>query len=723
MLDAVGRVVVVDFGLARQVATPSTGAGGSSASGATASHDFIDLTRTGAEVGTPAYMPPEQRAGRAADPAADQYAFCASLYEALAGVLPSGVVRMEMPAVLGRVPRKVWRLLERGRAAQPVDRHDGMRPLLDALAVCVRRPPWVLRGVTAVAAVAVGAVALVGDDDERCIVGHPALVAEGAVAGLRERPEPFADALADRVVQGSDRFVRQWSAQRALACGAFADGSIDDAELDRRVQCLDAQQRRAIKVMDALRDPTALALRHADRIVALLPDAAQCAEREDVPLDPRTRRRVEAIIDGATELEMGRLLGGSDGVSKAVELVERADALGRPRQRGSARQQLGLEYETHGELVAASRTYQEGADIAMAASLPGLSARLLVRTAWVVGYTQANVEEGRRWVEHAAAWSKRSGVDAALEADRLQTLGFIELTAGDLEAAAVAFAAAQVQAEAIELGHPERDELIIFALNGLGSVAVSSGKLAEGRVHLVEAAKLQAGKVGEHHPSVAQINNNIAGLLHAEGRSEEARAIFDANLEIFRRSYGETNYNVGMTLVNLAVLSLDLDDGAAALRYAEDAYRIAERGQGPTALATAKALALRGEARHTQGQSAQGLADLHEARSILVAAVGEFHSEVGVTDEAIAGLLLAQAQPLEAHAACQSALWTLANAWGDADSRLGKVWLLCGKAEHALGRPADAELSLRRAAELDDNLADEANELLAALAAAEPGKG
>jgi hypothetical protein len=124
-----GRVRVMDFGLVRDEANAG-------------------LTRTGAIMGTPRYMPPEQHAGTEVDARADQWAFCASLFEALWGHPPTAGA---VPS--GGVPRRLRRAVMRGLAPEPSARHESMEALLAELTAVTGR-----RGA-ALAALAMVAVA------------------------------------------------------------------------------------------------------------------------------------------------------------------------------------------------------------------------------------------------------------------------------------------------------------------------------------------------------------------------------------------------------------------------------------------------------------------------------------------------------------------------------------------------------------------------------------
>jgi serine/threonine protein kinase len=124
---------VTDFGIAR-------------VSGST-------VTQTGAVLGTPAYMAPEQLRGRVPDGRSDIFAVAVSLYEALAGVNPFQadelaavlyrVVHEAPPPLAGRNPRVPPGLaaaIERALAKTPTERHATAGELGQALAGSLAAP-------------------------------------------------------------------------------------------------------------------------------------------------------------------------------------------------------------------------------------------------------------------------------------------------------------------------------------------------------------------------------------------------------------------------------------------------------------------------------------------------------------------------------------------------------------------------------------------------------
>ncbi|MBK9751969.1 MAG: serine/threonine protein kinase [Nannocystis sp.] len=142
MVERSGRVRVLDFGLAREA--PEVGV-------ETAIHTAPDdapvsstITRTGAMVGTLAYMAPEQFSGIPADPRTDQFSFCVTAHECLYGMRPFvGATReaLMLNVLDGNIVARptaalddeVYALLRRGLGTAPRDRHPTMDALLAQL--------------------------------------------------------------------------------------------------------------------------------------------------------------------------------------------------------------------------------------------------------------------------------------------------------------------------------------------------------------------------------------------------------------------------------------------------------------------------------------------------------------------------------------------------------------------------------------------------------------
>jgi serine/threonine protein kinase len=132
-----GRSRVMDFGLARSAIAPDSNVGR-----VAVGRDGVSRHRP---IGTPAYMAPEQLAGRRAEARSDQFACCVTLYEALYGERPFGgstpaelayrVMRGERrPVPKGRdVPAWLHQIATRGLAIVGAARWPSMGALADAL--------------------------------------------------------------------------------------------------------------------------------------------------------------------------------------------------------------------------------------------------------------------------------------------------------------------------------------------------------------------------------------------------------------------------------------------------------------------------------------------------------------------------------------------------------------------------------------------------------------
>jgi hypothetical protein len=257
-----GRIVVTDFGLARardgeSEAEPVVSSGpldpGSLDAG---------LTRTGALIGTPGYMAPEQWAGLDVDAAADQFSFCVALWEAVAGQRPflgqtldELRVQIQHPPELSyvaeKIPRALRNILMRGLAQRPLERYPTMRALIEAIEAARRRPRRIAAAALAVAIpIIIGSAAIYatrfGATDDGC--PPPLMTAESVWSSAKRAIMP------ERVAKQFDHKISQWRRARETACRS------DSAELRRvRAACLDAVISTidlAVKAMSSVDEST-----------------------------------------------------------------------------------------------------------------------------------------------------------------------------------------------------------------------------------------------------------------------------------------------------------------------------------------------------------------------------------------------------------------------------------------------------------------------------------
>lgn len=480
LLDMQGTPRIADFGVAQLARAVSPEARLAAAIEGSA-------TRTGAIVGTPAYMAPEQFRLEGESAASDQFAFFTTLFEALHGTRPyegrtpidvlEAIESGRMASETATVPAALRSLIRTGLADDPAHRFESMTAVADALErVLTARRRRVLGVVAVVATTTAGGVGFASAlavDPDPC---------EDAGAELRERWEDtergsLSEALgpteeASEVLAALDAYVEALGAQRREACDANRhEGSLSDEDFALRSTCIDRAESRVFGLVDQL-------LASPDRawtrsvVENTLPPSDECNDQA------RLRRagnrfasesaRSSAVADRAYESAWGRLSG-------AIALAD----VGDPR---------------------AAVILQELASVAEEHDLPDVAAKVgLLRAELAVDLAQR-----RAWLEAAARDATRSG-EVSLAADAAVHLAQVSLESGELDRAELQLAHAdELAALAKAMGLYERDRTARVligarldlargnATRALEALSPLIEALADDEVRYVEARAIQA---------------------------------------------------------------------------------------------------------------------------------------------------------------------------------------------------------------------------------------
>lgn len=345
LLGKDGRVRVSDFGLARSLGASDDGATSSKADtvagGGAGPSPMSRLTRTGAMMGTPMFMAPEQHRGDRADERCDQFAFCVALYHALYGdwpfagnttvALADAVLegRLQKPPRGHRVPARLRRILLRGLRTDPDDRY----PSMDALLADLVRPPSRKLRVLAVAVAAIAVIAI-------AIGGGYALRSRDAV-----RAAPTRSAF-DPQTLPPDRSI-EWLSQ------AIERGQLDDA-LEKYDMAAALQQQRGA------RDQVAIARAAGALVLALRGDFVQARSRLRDATAAKASSRVASAYQDLAAASVGFGVGDLDTAAAASASCASEFAASAPELSAMCWEVAGDTAAERGEVAAARAAYERG---------------------------------------------------------------------------------------------------------------------------------------------------------------------------------------------------------------------------------------------------------------------------------------------------------------------------------------------------------------------------
>jgi eukaryotic-like serine/threonine-protein kinase len=607
-----GDVRVTDFGLAGVSPNSPAAEAGLALS--------ISITRSGAILGTPAYMSPEQHKGGEADARSDQFSFCVALYEALYGVRP---FEGESPAAVldailaarrspprREAPRWLRAVVLRGLAARPEDRWPDMDALLQALArdpVAARRR-WLLAG--GMAALLGGAAWVFLADRPALCQGGPARAA--ALWNQAAREKVRAAFLATRSPIAADVFGRvdrlmagqaaDWAAAYTDTCEAtHVRGDQSVAMLDLRMRCLERSRRQIGSLVEVWSREAAdvekaigAAIGAGD--VTACADTAALAQPAPIPRDPAAVERVERIRAQLDAIEAHRRAGRlASGLALAREAVGHARGAGHAPTLAEALYRNGhLECEV-GKIDAGVPLLYEAARIGAAAHDDVLVAKVFRDLLFYVGVRQKQLDQ----------------------ADGLWKIAEVALERAD-----------------------RRDKLLGELLLAQGALRNEQNRHQEG-LALVQRALTVLGKVHPpDHPDIARVLHTIAFHLHRLGKHAEAEATYRRVLEITGRAFGPEHPSVAIPLNNLANTLLARGDYAEASRTAERSLAIREKVYKPDHPTVAMGLHTLALVRDHQGRAEESRALNERAERIKVGALGKDHVLTLETRHNLASVLL-----------------------------------------------------------------------------------
>ncbi len=674
IIDDKGRARVLDFGLARQVeqiereSSPSH----SIRTDKMQSMRLDDsLTDTGAVLGTPAYMPPEQIEGLEVDARSDQFSFCVSLYEAVYGERPfegssmaalmvsmtHGDVR---PAPKGtKVPGALRKVLLRGLARSPDQRWPSMEVLLAELRrlATPRRRSWLALGV-------VGGLGLVGvglgmgryaEVMDRCTGAATQLAGvwdearkQEVRAAILGTELPYAPDTWVHVERQLDGYREDWANKYTEVCEATSVRKEQSVEvMDLRMECLEGRRGALRATVKVLGESDAPVVQKATHVASSLPALARCDDVEALraevppPEDPQVAQEVEALRERLAEIVAMMIAGRyTPALEQLDPVVQRAEALAYLPLVVEATWRRGVLRSKKSDYAGSERDLNRAYMGALEHGHDQIALHAAQDLTHVVGYQQRRSEEGRQWGETALVLAKRSGddIEVAHSSNNLATVlsgqGDYEEARRHLERAVL------IREKALGAEHPH----VATSLHSLGAVLFGQGEYEEARRHLERAVLISENVLGSEHPHVANSVNNLGAVFARQEEYEAAERCFTRALLTWEGVLGADHPQIANGLTNLGNIFVRQGEYAKAIRHFERALLILEKSSEVGSSTMANSLGNLGTAFFGQGDFDEAKRYFERALLMNEKVLGPDHPDVAMSSSNLGEVLAEQGE-------------------------------------------------------------------------------
>ena len=614
-----GRVVVVDFGLARAdsdtspeaplprlpIAAPPSSSGNMSN---TSSSLSAPLTLTGSILGTVGYIAPEQAFGEAANAATDQFSFAASLYTALYGEKPfpdttiHGYLEQTMrpprePSRGKDVPSWLRRVALRGLSYDPKERY----PSMDAMLAALESDPTVLRrkvalGLGAVAVVAASTFALARGARQRETVCAPDpaelsgvwddAIRSSVTEALRKTGVEGAES-APRVVKALDDFAGRWGEMHADVCRATRLRREQSEEVARlRNDCLDRERMEFKSLASVLANADVDVAKHAMDLAYGAPQVAWCADVETLrasaglPDDPAKRAQVLAVRAKLAESDAQSLAGRlKDAEASANEAVTMARATRDVPAEAEATLSAGQVLRFEGNFGASVPLLREAYLLADGARVDTVAVKAAGELVFVVGAKLQHADDARLWLDLAKAGLKRLGGNQRLELDILASeSNFINEVEWRPDLAIKVDEKIVAGCRHLYGVHPKTST----ALYNLGVSLSYLGQPARALPYLEEAASMEESLGGANYENFA-ITEYMVGQMKVElGDTQAGDDLLRRSIETSERNGAD--YWAALASQALTWSALAQGDAPAALKEGERARALLDKAARPSVL-------------------------------------------------------------------------------------------------------------------------------------------